>query len=175
MLIEIEQTYNPNVRNFYLSTPVLAAGKAEYADLDATKPSEFAREILDISGVLSVLVLPDMVCVRKKDEADFDFLAPQIMAQIVDYDFLEYRNFDFSIQDKRALIEALVEARIRPFLKNDGGDMEILGFENGILSVYLKGRCNGCPHADITLKNTVEAILKKYIFDVVCVQKEEKE
>ena len=172
MFIEVEKTYNPNVRNFYLSTKILKTGKAEYASLQTKVLSEFAQNILRIEGILSVLVLPDMVSVIKRENADFRFLEPQIMAEIVDFDFSKFDNFNFSKQNIKILTEALIEAKIRPFLKNDGGDIEMLNFKDGILFVRLHGRCQGCPHANRTLKNTVEATLKKYIPEIISVQEE---
>lgn len=172
MLIETEETYHPNVRNFYFGTEMLAKGVAEYADRTTQNASELAQNILEIGGICRVLILPDMIYVQKENEADFAMLEPQIMAEIVEFDFSKYADFDFSKQDKNAQIEALVEAKIRPFLKSDGGDMEILSFKNGVLNVRLQGRCKGCPHADETLKKRVEAILKNYLPDVLCVQGE---
>jgi len=171
MLIEIEETYNPNVRNFYLNAPVLAQGFAEYADLKTKNCSEGAKNILSVDGLQSVLILPDMVSVFKKEDADFKVLEPQIMAEIVDFDFSRIKDFNFECGE--ALINALVEAKIRPFLKNDGGDIEVLRFEDGIVYIRLKGRCRGCPHANQTLKNMVEATFKKYILSVLSVQEEQ--
>lgn len=173
MLIEIEETYNPNVRNFYLNAPVLAQGFAEYADLKTKNCSEGAKNILSVDGLQSVLILPDMVSVLKEENADFKVLEPQIMAEIVDFDFSKIKDFNFAAQYDEALVKALVEAKIRPFLKNDGGDIEVLRFENGVVFVRLKGRCHGCPHANQTLKNMVEATLKKYILNVLSVQEEQ--
>lgn len=172
MLIEVEKTYNSNVRNFYLSEKILPLGCAEYADLKTKKPSEFAQNILKIEGVSSVLVLPDMVSVLKKEGADFQLIEPQVMAEIVDDGFSKFENFNFSAQDTKVLTDALIEARIRPFLKNDGGDIEVLDLKNGVLNVRLQGRCKGCPHANQTLKNTVEAILRKYILAIEAVREE---
>lgn len=172
MLIEVEKTYNPQVRNFYLSEKILPFGFAEYADLKTKRSSEFARNILKIEGVSSVLILPDMVSVLKKEDADFQAVEPQVMAEIVDNGFSKFENFNFSAQDVKVLTGAIVEARIRPFLKNDGGDIEILDFKNGVLNVRLQGRCKGCPHANQTLKNTVEAILRKYILALKAVREE---
>jgi len=173
MLIETEETYNPNVRNFYLNIKAFDERKAEYADCVTADASELAQSILKIKGVEKVLILPDMLFVEKNDNADFSFLAPQIMAEIVDFDFAKFQNFDFSKQDISAQINALVEAKIRPFLKADGGDIEVVGFENGTVNVRLQGRCKGCVHAKQTMKNIVEALLKKYIGGVLSVREQE--
>ena len=173
MLIDIEQTHNPNVQNFYLNTQIFAFGNAEYANTETASTSEFAQNILQIGGIREVLILPDMIFVQKEENADFNFLSPQIMAEIVDYDFSKFKSFDFSSQNKMLIIKALTEALIRPFLKKDGGDIEISDFQNGILHVNLQGRCKGCPHALQTLQNIVATTLKKYIFDIISIYQED--
>ena len=63
-------------------------------------------------------------------------------------------------------VNGLITARIRPALNRDGGDIELKGFEKGILWVELTGKCAGCPYAMRTLKDGVEKILKSYIPEI---------
>jgi len=58
----------------------------------------------------------------------------------------------------------------RPRLQADGGDVELLGVDNGIVKVRLKGACVGCPMATMTLKMGVEQYLKKKIPEIVRVE-----
>jgi len=51
---------------------------------------------------------------------------------------------------------------IRPFLISDGGNIKLLSIENNIVKVQLEGACNGCSVNQMTLKNGVEATIKKY-------------
>jgi len=51
---------------------------------------------------------------------------------------------------------------IRPFLISDGGNIKLLSIENSIVKVQLEGACTGCSVNQITLKNGVEATIKKY-------------
>jgi len=51
---------------------------------------------------------------------------------------------------------------IRPFLISDGGNIKLLSIENNIVKVHLEGACNGCSVNQMTLKNGVEATIKKY-------------
>lgn len=54
-------------------------------------------------------------------------------------------------------------AEIRPFLKNDGGDISLIDIENGTLvKVQLEGACVGCHVNQMTLKSGVEMTIKKY-------------
>jgi len=56
--------------------------------------------------------------------------------------------------------------QVRPQLQADGGDIEYVGFDNGIVKVKLKGACNGCPMSAMTLQWGVENFLKKQISEV---------
>lgn len=66
---------------------------------------------------------------------------------------------------KEKVEEALQE--LRPQLQADGGDIEFLGFKDGIVKVKLTGACAGCPMSTMTLKMGVEQHLKKKIPEVV--------
>lgn len=56
--------------------------------------------------------------------------------------------------------------QIRPSLQADGGDVELVNVEDGVVSVKLTGSCSGCPMSTITLKNGIERILKEQITDI---------
>ena len=51
---------------------------------------------------------------------------------------------------------------IRPFLLSDGGNIKLLSIEDTIVKVQLEGACIGCSVNQMTLKNGVEATIKKY-------------
>jgi Fe-S cluster biogenesis protein NfuA len=52
---------------------------------------------------------------------------------------------------------------VRPSLKADGGDIELVGVENNIAKVKLKGACNGCPMSTMTLQWGVINCIKKKV------------
>lgn len=54
-------------------------------------------------------------------------------------------------------------SKVRPMLQADGGDVELVDVEGGVVKVRLKGACGGCPMATLTLKNGIERILKKEV------------
>lgn len=55
---------------------------------------------------------------------------------------------------------------IRPDLKADGGDVELVDVKDGVVSVKLTGACGCCSMSDITLKYYVERMLKSELPDV---------
>ena len=56
---------------------------------------------------------------------------------------------------------------IRPYLNNDGGDVEFLRFENGVVYVRMSGACVGCMSLDSTLNDGIREILVENIPGVV--------
>ena len=50
--------------------------------------------------------------------------------------------------------------KVRKGLQQDGGDIELVDVENGVVKVRLKGACSGCPMSRMTLANFVEKELK---------------
>ncbi len=52
----------------------------------------------------------------------------------------------------------------------DGGDVELVAVDNGVVKVRLQGHCAGCPMSAMTLKQGIEAHLKRRIPEVVKVE-----
>ena len=55
---------------------------------------------------------------------------------------------------------------VRPTLQADGGDVELVSVNDGIVAVKLTGACGGCPMATMTLKMGIERVLKEQIPEV---------
>ena len=60
--------------------------------------------------------------------------------------------------------------KIRPMLQRDGGDVELVDVEDGIVKVRLQGACKGCPMSQMTIKNGIEKFLKQEIPEVKSVE-----
>lgn len=67
----------------------------------------------------------------------------------------------------REKVEAVLE-RIRPALKMDGGDVELVGVDEkkGIVTVSLLGACGGCPMSTMTLKMGIERTIREAVPEV---------
>jgi Fe-S cluster biogenesis protein NfuA len=60
-------------------------------------------------------------------------------------------------------IVELLRTRIAPRVAQDGGDIRLLAYKDGVATVQMRGACGGCPSAMMTLKRGVETTLKHYI------------
>lgn len=50
---------------------------------------------------------------------------------------------------------------IRPYLQKDGGDVEFVDYEDGVLKVRLMGACRGCPYSQMTLAQGIKRTLQE--------------
>ncbi len=76
-------------------------------------------------------------------------------------------------QNKEEIISKVhnVIEQIRPYLQQDGGDIEFVEFtDENIVNVKLLGACGSCPYSTMTLKNGVESAMKKAIPEVKSVE-----
>lgn len=69
------------------------------------------------------------------------------------------------VKEMEDKVKAAIE-KIRPMLQADGGDIELVSVDKGIVNVRLQGACSHCPHAIYTLKMGVEHALKQEIPEV---------
>lgn len=59
--------------------------------------------------------------------------------------------------------------RVRPYLQSDGGDIEIINVEDGIVYVKMLGACDGCIALDVTLKQGIETMLLENVPGIIAV------
>ncbi len=168
MLIETQQTPDANVINFFAPEPLLKSGAAEFADTRSARKSPFAERLFDLGGITSVFINGSMVSVTKEDAASWEYLKPQILAEIMDHfatgeEIVTPQENADTDEEIIGNIKGLLNARIRPAVKKDGGDIAFRGYQNGIVYVEMQGSCKGCPYAMVTLKEGVEKILRDYI------------
>lgn len=69
-------------------------------------------------------------------------------------------------------IEAVLEREIRPELKKDGGDIELIDVDGDFVTVSLRGACTSCTNAETTLKEYVEKKLRELVLDSLIVEED---
>jgi Fe-S cluster biogenesis protein NfuA len=61
--------------------------------------------------------------------------------------------------------------QIRPYLQADGGDVEYIDMtEDKTVNIRLMGMCGNCPHSQMTLKNGIEAAVKRVLPEIKSVE-----
>lgn len=72
------------------------------------------------------------------------------------------------MSETRAQVESLI-TKVRPYLQRDGGDIEVVSVEDGIVYVKMFGACDGCVALDVTLKQGIETMLLENVPGVIAV------
>jgi len=70
-------------------------------------------------------------------------------------------------------IESRIEAaldRIRPAIRQDGGDVWLVKVEHDVAYVQMIGACGGCPASHVTLKGGIEAVVLESVPEITAVE-----
>ena len=181
MFIQTEPTPNPATLKFLPGRVVLASGTLDMRDGDAAAQSPLAERLFGIAGVSGVFFGSDFIAVTKAG-GEWQQLKPAILGAIMEH-FMSgaplvsgedkaaadgsQEFFEAKDSETVATIKELIEARVRPAVANDGGDITFRGFKDGVVYLDMKGACSGCPSSTATLRHGIQNLLRHYLPDVV--------
>ena len=177
MFIQTEETPNPNTLKFIPGVQVLEEGTVEFKDSVSARSSNLGSLIFSIIGIERVFLATEFVSVTKNNENNWEILKPLILTAIMDHyasgkEVIEkiQKNTDESTDEDTEVvkqIKELIDQRVRPAVAMDGGDISFCSFEDGVVTLQMKGACAGCPSSTATLKMGIENMLRHYIPEVV--------
>ncbi len=185
MFIQTESTPNPRTLKFLPGRDVLGSGGREFASRDAAAKSPLAQALFTVEGVARVYLGSDFLTITKADEIEWPHLKPHVLAAIMDH-FMsgaptfaeggEVEEAEVAYEGEAGAIvkelKAIIEARVRPAVARDGGDITFHSWDHeaGIVRLAMKGACAGCPSSALTLKQGIENMLKHYLPEVNAVE-----
>jgi Fe-S cluster biogenesis protein NfuA len=70
------------------------------------------------------------------------------------------------MEQTKELVMKLID-KVRPYLQRDGGDIEVINVEDGIVYVRMLGACDGCMSLDVTLRQGIETLLLENVPGVI--------
>jgi Fe-S cluster biogenesis protein NfuA len=187
MFIQTEATPNPRTLKFLPGRDVLGAGSREFADADAALASPLASAVFAIDGVERIYLGGDFITVTKGDAVEWPHLKPHVLAAIMDHftagrpvlleadaaeDDTDGNTYEGEAADIVREIKAIIEARVRPAVARDGGDITFHSWDHdaGVVRLNMRGSCAGCPSSTLTLKQGIENMLKHYVPEVNAVE-----
>ena len=181
-MIQIENTPNPNALKFQSEKQLSEVDTQEFQKKDLNQiKNEFVKNILNFEGVELVLISKNFMSVKKDEKTSWDTLKPSIISSINDY--FEKNKEPIILKNNVVLnekdndedetiqkIKDVLENKVRPAVAKDGGDIQFISFNKGIVNVKLKGSCSGCPSSTMTLKQGVQNLLCHYVKEVKSVE-----
>ena len=183
MFIQTESTPNPRTLKFLPGREVLHSGSRDFADAAAAAASPLAQALMAIDGVERVYFGADFLTVTKAESIEWPHLKPHLLAAIMDHfasgrpvliegDADESDEADTIYEGEAAgivkQIKEIIEARVRPAVARDGGDITFHSWdhEEGLVRLNMRGACAGCPSSALTLKQGIENMLRHYVPEV---------
>ena len=184
-MIETEHTPNPDTMKFLPGKKVSEVGPIEFLKNDKSIKVPLANKILSLEGTIMVFFGEDFITVKKEKNLNWKDLKHSVISEINDYyskgnevvvgkDLKLAKVLSESTSDSKLVqsneiinkINEVLDTKIRPAVARDGGDIKFKSFENGVVTVELKGSCSGCPSSIMTLKQGVQNLLCHYIPEV---------
>ena len=178
-------TPNPNAVKFLPNMHFFESGTVEFQKgSEHIKESPLAEKLIAIDGIDIVMIGFNFISVTKSQEAEWETLLEQIRDCIVSHlendelvinlDYIEEvrQKKNESSSEIEIKIKQILDDEIRPAIAMDGGDVELKGYDNGIVTLHLQGACSTCPSSTMTLKMGIENRLKSEIPEIVEVVQE---
>lgn len=176
--IYTESTPNPKMLKFVASSMLLPNQMIECKSAEDTTLSPLAKALFEFDFVDSVFISNDFVTISKKEteeewfELSFDlksFLKDYILSgkEVVLPSFFELKKKELeekvAIKGIDAQIIELLDKYVKPAVEMDGGNIAFKSFEEGKVTLIMQGACSGCPSSSATLKDGIEAMLKRMV------------
>lgn len=181
MFIQTETTPNPQTLKFLPGKVVLESGTRFYTSATMAEESPLALSLFRINGVNAVFLGADFVTITKDATFDWALLKADLLTLIMDFfmaghPVIHLRSVtsttDSDAEDSDIVkeIKEMIDARVRPAVAQDGGDIVFHSFRDGVVYLEMHGSCAGCPSSTLTLKQGIENMLKHYIPEVLSVE-----
>jgi Fe-S cluster biogenesis protein NfuA len=182
-----EMTPNPSTMKFVANKYLLITGDSvEFSSAsDARGFSPMAEELLNFPFVKNVFMAANFITITKTDNVGWDFIQMELR-EFVKAWITEGKDVLIQMPSPKAAVEAtensprkeyavseyddairdLLDEYVRPAVENDGGAIDFRGFDNGTVTVVMRGSCAGCPSSTATLKGGIENLLKSHLPEV---------
>jgi NFU1 iron-sulfur cluster scaffold homolog, mitochondrial len=176
--IYAEQTPNPESMKFVANKMILPNDSIDFRNKSEVSYCPLAEDLFQFKFVKGVFIMNNFVSITKSADVEWFNIIPEMKKFIQ-----EYLEQEKPIVTKRELteeedneivakIKQLLDAHVKPAVEMDGGAIDFKSFEDGVVTVQMKGSCSGCPSSTLTLKAGIENLLKRMVPEVEAVEAE---
>lgn len=174
-----EKTPNPESMKFVANKMILPNDSIDFRSKEDVAHCPMAEELFKYDFVKGVFIMNNFVSVTKKADYDWFDLVPTLKQFVQEYleaekPIVELKQNLTEEEESEVIqkIKQLLDDHVKPAVEMDGGAIDFKSFENGVVTVMMKGSCSGCPSSTMTLKAGIENLLKRMVPEVEAVEAE---
>ena len=189
--IYAESTPNPTTMKFVANRMLIEPGsRVELHAQDDVSKYPIAARLFSFPFITKVFLSDNFIALSKTEHVEWSDVHLELREYIANYLTAGHPVEDKTVELPKKIVEAKelvkpegpVEERIvsilddyvRPAVAGDGGAIDFKSFEEGKLTVTLKGACSGCPSSTLTLKSGIENIFKQMMPEITEIVAEEE-
>jgi Fe-S cluster biogenesis protein NfuA len=191
-VIRVQPTPNPEAFQYIMNRSVIADGTLTFESAEEAKGDPLGEALFEIFGVVNVFLKENFVTVTKSNVVGWHTVMETVGETIQEHlKFYEGKNLSeenkpaidpilegfnkeefpgFSDEEKTKVIDALLDAAIRPALSNDGGGIDVVGIEGSVVKIHYQGACGSCPSSTTGTLSYIENFLKEAVHSELQVQ-----
>ncbi len=191
-VIRVQPTPNPEAFQFIMNRQVIANGTLTFESVEEAKGDPLGEALFEIFGVVNVFLKENFVTVTKSNVVGWHTVMETVGETIQEHlkfyegdepveknkseidPILEGFNKEefpgYSDEEKTKVIDALLDAAIRPALSNDGGGIDVIGIEGSVVKIHYQGACGSCPSSTTGTLSYIENFLKEAVHPDLQVQ-----
>ena len=195
-MIYAEVTPNPSTMKFVANHNLALNGQVyEYTSEATATGSPLAQRLFSFPFIKSLFIAQNFITISKIDGVEWEDVMLELREYISNYlnsgndIFIESANSSAPSSDSsesgltdhakadtpiEEQIVEILDDYIRPAVEGDGGAIHFKSYENGTLTVVLKGACSGCPSSTLTLKSGIQSLFERMLPEVKEVVAEEE-
>lgn len=157
-------TPNPNAFKFITSEFVVEGDRVGFSTMEEAENVPLARALLSLDGVTQIHFFENVTTVTQDGSQDWGALSESIEVALQSWlpthdakavAKLTIRDLSHFSEEMHK-IDEILSREIRPALQGDGGDLELVAYKDGVLSIRYQGACGSCPSS---MAGTLSAIV----------------
>ena len=173
VMVRAQSTPNPKAIKFICNYPFKIDGKATFTSAEEAKGLVLVESLFDIFSVTQVHLFKNTLTVSHNFAMEEEELVDAVEAVIVTRLPVHNPRFEgegatlpkpaVDRSNKSAdiqRIEEILDRTVRPGLQADGGDLDVISFENNEVKILYQGACGGCPSAMMGTLDAIQSILR---------------
>lgn len=165
------EVLDPQMCRFTVDRPVHPGGSVQFLSREKAKGVPFAERIFEIENVTAVSLSGNVVTVTKSSPEEWTLIGKKVGAAIREQFQvlaaavpLEESKADPALEHEiRTKVAGLLASQINPGVAMHGGRVDLIDVKNTTIYLRMGGGCQGCGMADVTLKQGIQRLIKKYV------------